>query len=120
MFMLTVEWFGLPDSEKRHAEQLDYGFKGRSNDTLRQAWMAKVVPFCNEVGLHVPAHLDTELGTYVLEVPFPARFDAANKRWLLEEGQIGWDEVLKRWKARGPMNDEYVGSLQRGWHAANP
>jgi hypothetical protein len=23
--------------------------------------------------------------------------------------------VLKRWKARGPMNHEYVASLQRGW-----
>ncbi len=115
MFMLTVEWFGLPDSEKRHTEQLDYGFKGRSNDTLRQAWMAKVVPFCEEVGIKVPAHLDQELGTYVIDVPFPASFDAPNKRWLLEDGPIGWDQVLKRWKGRGPMNQEYVASLQRGW-----
>ncbi|MDQ6672312.1 MAG: phenylacetate-CoA oxygenase subunit PaaI [Chloroflexota bacterium] len=115
MFMLTVEWFGLPDAEKRHSEQLDYGFKGRSNDTLRQVWMSKVVPFCDEVGLRVPAHLDPASGRYVLEVPFPAAFDAPNKRWLFEDGVVGWDEVLKRWKARGPMNDEYVASLQRGW-----
>jgi ring-1,2-phenylacetyl-CoA epoxidase subunit PaaA len=77
--------------------------------------MAKVVPFCEEVGLRVPAHLDAASGTYVLEVPFPARFDAAAKRWAFDEGQIGWDDVLKRWKARGPMNQEYVASLQRGW-----
>src|ERR671927_1027162 len=64
MFLLTVEWFGLPDTEKRHSEQLDYGFKGRSNDTLRQAWMAKVVPFCQEVGLKVPARLDEVRDTY--------------------------------------------------------
>jgi ring-1,2-phenylacetyl-CoA epoxidase subunit PaaA len=115
MFMLTVEWFGLPDSEKRHSEQLDYGFKGRSNDTLRQVWMSKVVPFCNEVGLNVPAHLDAESGKYVVDVPFPSTFDAPNKRWKFEDGPIGWDQVLKRWKARGPMNDEYVASLQRGW-----
>jgi ring-1,2-phenylacetyl-CoA epoxidase subunit PaaA len=115
MFMLTVEWFGLPDTEKRHNEQLDYGFKGRSNDTLRQAWMSKVVPFCDEVGLRVTAHLDADSGKYVLEVPFPARFDASAKRWAVEEGPIGWDQVLKRWKARGPMNTEYVTSLQRGW-----
>jgi ring-1,2-phenylacetyl-CoA epoxidase subunit PaaA len=115
MFMLTVEWFGLPDTEKRHTEQLDYGFKGRSNDQLRQAWMAKVVPFCEEVGLRVPAHFDQVADTYVIDAPFPARFDAANKRWAFEEGPIGWDQVLKRWKARGPMNDEYVASLQRGW-----
>src|SRR5215212_8237263 len=74
MFMLTVEWFGLPDSEKRHGEQLDYGFKGRSNDQLRQVWMSKVVPFCEEVGLSVPAHVDSASGDYVLDVPFPARF----------------------------------------------
>ena len=115
MFMLTVEWFGLPDTEKRHTEQLDYGFKGRSNDQLRQAWMAKVVPFCDEVGLRVPAHFDPAADKYVIDAPFPARFDAANKRWAFEEGPIGWDQVLKRWKARGPMNDEYVASLQRGW-----
>ena len=49
--------------------------------------------------------------------PFPARFDAPEKRWAFEEGQIGWDQVLKRWKARGPMNQAYVASLQRGWSA---
>src|SRR5437868_3533731 len=86
MFMLTVEWFGLPDSEKRHTEQLDYGFKGRSNDSLRQAWMAKVVPFCDEVGLRVPAHLEADSSNYVLDVPFPATFDAPNKRWQFEDG----------------------------------
>ena len=117
MFMLTVEWFGLPDSEKRHTEQLDYGFKGRSNDQLRQAWLSKVVPFCDEVGLKVPAHFDAASLTFVLDVPFPCRFDASEKRWAFEEGQIGWDQVLKRWKARGPMNQEYVASLQRGWGA---
>jgi ring-1,2-phenylacetyl-CoA epoxidase subunit PaaA len=118
MFMLTVEWFGLPDTEKRHTEQLDYGFKGRSNDALRQAWMSKVVPFCEEVGIKVPAHFDADSKTYVLDVPFPSRFDAQAKRWAYEEGAVGWDEVLARWKARGPMNQEYVASLQRGWTPA--
>ena len=44
MFILTLEWFGLPDELKKHSEQLDYGFKGKTNDELRQAWMAEVVP----------------------------------------------------------------------------
>jgi ring-1,2-phenylacetyl-CoA epoxidase subunit PaaA len=117
MFLLTVEWFGLPDSQKLHTEQLSYGFKGKSNDQLRQEWMGFVVPFCDEVGLKVPARFDAEQDTYVVDVPFPARFDAPNKRWLIEEGAIGWDEVLKRWKGRGPMNGEYVDALQRGHHA---
>ena len=118
MFLLTVEWFGLPDGQKLHNEQLDYGFKGKSNDQLRQEWLSTVVPFCDEVGLKAPAHYDEQKATWVIDVPFPARFDAPNKRWLFEEGQIGWDEVIKRWKARGPMNEEYVAALQRG-HAVS-
>ncbi len=116
MFLLTVEWFGLPDEHKRHTEQLDYGFKGRGNDQLRQAWMGKVVPFCNEVGIQVPAHYDPAQDTYILDVPFPTRFIADEKRWALEEGAVGWDQVLARWRARGPMNKTYVDSLQRGHH----
>ena len=60
MFILTLEWFGLPDSLKQHSEQLDYGFKGKSNDQLRQAWMSEVVPFMEEIGIRVPAHFDAE------------------------------------------------------------
>src|SRR3954453_1687036 len=30
MFILTLEWFGLPDARKKHGIQLEYGFKGRS------------------------------------------------------------------------------------------
>ena len=56
MFILTLEWFGLPDERKRHGIQLEYGFKGKSNDELRQAWMAEVVPFMDELGIEVPAH----------------------------------------------------------------
>ena len=36
-------------------------------------------------------------------------------RWLFEEGQISWDEVMVRWKGRGPSNQEFVGSVQRGY-----
>jgi ring-1,2-phenylacetyl-CoA epoxidase subunit PaaA len=115
MFILTLEWFGLPDAQKMHSVQLEYGFKGKSNDELRQAWMAEVVPFMEEIGIEVPAHKDAEAGNYVIDSPFPARFDAENKRWLLDEGAIGWDEVMKRWKARGPMNETYVEKLQRGY-----
>jgi ring-1,2-phenylacetyl-CoA epoxidase subunit PaaA len=114
MFILTLEWFGLPDERKRHGIQLEYGFKGLTNDELRQTWMAAVVPFVDEVGLDVPAHFDPESDRWVVDCPFPARFDAEAKRWLLEDGPIGWDEVMQRWKARGPMNREYVARLQKG------
>ena len=29
--------------------------------------------------------------------------------------QVTWDEVMTRWKARGPMNEDYVEKLQRGY-----
>jgi ring-1,2-phenylacetyl-CoA epoxidase subunit PaaA len=115
MFILTLEWFGLPDERKRHGIQLEYGFKGMSNDELRQAWMAAVVPFMDEVGLDVPAHWDADQDRYVIDCPFPAAFDAEAKRWLLDDGAIGWDEVMTRWKARGPMNENYVARLQKGY-----
>lgn len=115
MFPLTVEWFGLPDDLKRHTEQVEYGFKGSSNDQLRQNWMSTAVPLCQELGLNVPAHYDAERRSYILDFPFPCRFDADNKRWFFEEGRVSWDEVLKRWKGRGPKNAEFVASVQRGY-----
>jgi ring-1,2-phenylacetyl-CoA epoxidase subunit PaaA len=117
MFILTLEWFGLPDARKTHGIQLEYGFKGMTNDELRQAWMAEVVPFMDSVGLQVPAHYDEQTERYVVDCPFPAAFDAEAKRWLLDDGPIGWDQVVVRWRARGPMNREYVSRLQRGYRA---
>lgn len=114
MFPLTVEWFGLPDDLKRHSEQIEYGFKGSTNDQLRQQWMSTAVPFLQSLDLQVPAHHDDHTGQYVLDFPFPSRFVADEKRWTFEEGQITWDEVLDRWKGRGPKNQAFIESIQRG------
>jgi ring-1,2-phenylacetyl-CoA epoxidase subunit PaaA len=119
MFILTLEWFGLPDERKRHGVQLDYGFKGKSNDELRQSWMAEVVPFMEEIGIDVPAHFDEETARYVIDCPFPARFDSERRKWLLDEGSIDWDDVTARWRARGPMNADYVRTLQRGYQTTS-
>jgi ring-1,2-phenylacetyl-CoA epoxidase subunit PaaA len=115
MFILTLEWFGLPDSLKQHSEQLEYGFKGKSNDELRETWMREVVPFMEEIGIRVPAHYDADEKRYVIDCPFPARFDAEKREWLLENGPVSWGEVTARWRERGPMNDDYVRRLQRGY-----
>jgi ring-1,2-phenylacetyl-CoA epoxidase subunit PaaA len=115
MFPLTVEWFGLPDDLKRHTVQIEYGFKGSTNDQLRQTWMSTAVPFLESLNLKVPAHKDPASEQYVLDFPFPSRFVASEKRWLFEDGQITWDEVLERWKARGPKNQEFIDSIQRGY-----
>jgi ring-1,2-phenylacetyl-CoA epoxidase subunit PaaA len=115
MFVMTLEWFGLPDDLKRHKEQLGFGLKGKSNDTLRQEWMSTAVPFCESIGIEVPAHLDKASGKYEIDMPFPLEFDEGEKRWLLEDGAIPWDKVLARWKRRGPSNEEFVAQLQAGY-----
>jgi ring-1,2-phenylacetyl-CoA epoxidase subunit PaaA len=114
MFLMTLEWFGLPDHLKRHREQIDYGLKGKTNDELRQEWMSTAVPFCESVGIDVPAHYAAAEERYVIDCPFPAQFDEGEKRWLLEEGEITWDEVQERWRRRGPANEELVEMIQRG------
>ena len=111
MFLLTVEWFGLPDGKKKHSEQLDYGFKGHSNDELRQIWLSTAVPLCNELQIDVPAHYDEGEKKYIIDCAFPAHFNAKIKRW---EDPCTWDDVMKRWKARGPKNEEFVAMIQRG------
>ena len=87
MFILTLEWFGLPDERKRHGIQLEYGFKGKTNDELRQDWMAAVVPFMDEVGIDVPAHCDDEASATSSTARSRRAFDAEAKRWLLDEGR---------------------------------
>ena len=101
MFILTLEWFGLPDARKKHGIQLEYGFKGKSNDELRQDWMGHVVPFMEEVGLEVPAHYDEATERYVIDTPFPRAFDSEAKRW--ERG----DQLGRRdGPLEGPRADE--------------
>ncbi len=115
MFLLTVEWFGLPDDLKKHAGQLSYGIKGSSNDTLRQQWLSQAVPLCRELNIDVPARFDESTNKWEITCPFPAHFDAEHKRWELEKGAVSWDEVLVRWKKRGTMNDYYIARLQYGF-----
>jgi ring-1,2-phenylacetyl-CoA epoxidase subunit PaaA len=114
MFVLTLEWFGLPDNRKRHTIQLEYGFKGKTNDELRQTWMTAVVPFLDEVGIEAPVHYDAEAGQYVIDCAFPAPFDPERRAWDLS-AQVTWDDVLDRWRGRGEMNREYVATIQRGY-----
>lgn len=119
MFPLTVEWFGLPDKHKKHSVQIDYGFKGYTNDELRQIWMSTAVPFLSSLNIEVPAYYDTQEDKYILTFPFPSRFDAEAKRWVFEEGRIGWDKVMERWKGRGPNNRKFVSEIQRGYGELN-
>jgi ring-1,2-phenylacetyl-CoA epoxidase subunit PaaA len=113
MFPMTIEWFGLPDSLKRHSGQLEYRLKGMTNDELRQTWMSATVPLCESLDLKVPAHYDAASQQYVLDYPFPCEYDDQAKRWDFSGGEISWDQVFQRWKRRGPMNVPYVESVRR-------
>jgi ring-1,2-phenylacetyl-CoA epoxidase subunit PaaA len=111
MFPMTLEWFGLPDSLKRHSDQLVYQLKGKTNDELRQVWMSATVPLCESIGIKVPAHRDAATGQYLFDYPFPCQYDARAKRWLFDQ-PLTWDQVFERWKARGPMNQVYIEMIQ--------
>ncbi|MBT8336251.1 MAG: phenylacetate-CoA oxygenase subunit PaaI [Gemmatimonadetes bacterium] len=113
MFPMTLEWFGLPDEMKRHSGQLDYKLKGLTNDQLRQVWMKSTVPLCESLELDCPAHWDEDEQHFVLDYPFPCEYDAEDKVWDFEGGEISWDQVFTRWKARGPMNVRYVEAVRR-------
>jgi ring-1,2-phenylacetyl-CoA epoxidase subunit PaaA len=115
MFMMTLEWFGLPDAMKKHGEQIAYGMKGSTNDELRQTWMSTAVPLCAEHDIDVPAHYDEAAETWVIDAPFPCAFDEEERRWDLEGGEISWEDVMARWKRRGPANEELVEQIQRGY-----
>jgi ring-1,2-phenylacetyl-CoA epoxidase subunit PaaA len=114
MFPLTVEWFGLPDDLKRHPAQLTFRIKGLSNDQLRQSWLREVVPFCESIGIRVPAHYDSAQDKYVLDYPLPCEFDPEEKRWHFDR-PCTWDDVLRRWKQRGPYNEVFVEQVRQGY-----
>jgi ring-1,2-phenylacetyl-CoA epoxidase subunit PaaA len=113
MFPITMEFFGLPDHLKTHDRQIEYRIKSKTNDQLRQEWLAEAVPGLEKLGLKVPAHYDEALGEYVLDFPFPCKFYPEEKRWDFSQPTT-WDEVLSRWKGKGPGNRRLVETIQSG------
>ncbi|WP_425432881.1 Phenylacetic acid catabolic protein [Fredinandcohnia onubensis] len=113
MFLMALEFFGVADNLKSRSAQLDYRLKGRTNDELRQKWLSTAVPFCESIGVKVPAHYDEDQGKYVIDVPFPCKFDAENKKWLTDQPDT-WEGAIERFKQRGPQNQEFVTRIQKG------
>ncbi|WP_438823905.1 Phenylacetic acid catabolic protein [Bacillus sp. JJ1566] len=113
MFLMALEFFGVADNLKSRSAQLDYRLKGRTNDELRQKWLSTAVPFCESIGIKVPAHYDEDQGKYVIDVPFPCKFDAENKKWLTDQPDT-WEGAIERFKQRGPQNKEFVTRIQKG------
>jgi ring-1,2-phenylacetyl-CoA epoxidase subunit PaaA len=113
MFLMALEFFGVSDELKSRSAQLDYKLKGRTNDELRQKWLSTAVPFLESIGLNPPAHYDEATQKYVIDVPFPCKFDLENKKWLYDQPDT-WDNVIQRFRSRGPRNKEFVGRIQKG------
>jgi ring-1,2-phenylacetyl-CoA epoxidase subunit PaaA len=113
MFLMALEFFGVTDEMKSRSAQLDYKLKGRTNDELRQKWLSTAVPFCESIGVKIPAHFDEESEKYVLDVPFPCKFDVENRKWLYDQPDT-WENVIARFKKRGPQNQQFVARIQQG------
>ena len=76
-----------PTTRKRHGIQLEYGFKGMTNDELRQAWMAE--PSCRSWTRSASTSPRTGTTTperWVIDCPFPARFDAERQALAARRG----------------------------------
>lgn len=114
IFLLALEFFGMPDSHKKRSAQLEYRIKGHSNDELRQIYMRSAVPFLEELGLSCPARLNPETGRYELTVPYPCEFDPVERRWRFDQ-PCAPEDVLKRWKAKGADYKENVEWLRSGY-----
>ena len=82
--------------------------------------MAAVVPFMDELGIDVPAHFDAEAERWVIDCPFPARVrrGGASAGCSTRADLVGRG-ASTRWKARGPMNEDYVEQLQRGYRSTD-
>jgi len=110
-FPLCVSWFGMPDNLKKRTDQLSYKIRGCTNDEMRQKWLSQIVPFSEKLGIKVPAHLDPELGTYVLEYEAPIYLDEETRKWDYNR-RITWEEQLKIWKRGSPHKIPSISRLQ--------
>jgi len=115
MFVMGLEFFGQPDDRKKNVGQLGYHLRSKPNDKIRQGWLADAVPMIERHGFTVPAHFDATKGEYVIECPFPVDFDETEKRWRFEDGPVGWDKVLERWKRRGPGVEFCIDQVRAGY-----
>ncbi|WP_417168690.1 Phenylacetic acid catabolic protein [Terrihalobacillus insolitus] len=113
MFLMALEFFGVADNLKSRSAQIDYKLKGRTNDELRQKFMSTAVPFCESIGLKVPAHYDEEKDRFEIDVPFPCKFDIENRKWLYDQPDT-WEGAIQRFKNRGPENAVFVQRIQKG------
>jgi len=98
-FPMAAMWFGVPDRMKTRTDQLSYKIRGASNDEMRQRWLAEVVPYCEEVGIDIPAHFDKEKNEYVLDYEPPILLNEETGKW--DYTTVTWEEKFAQWRKGG-------------------
>ena len=113
IFPWGYQWFGRPDNQKSMTDQLVFGVRNWTNDTMRDKWLQSACTFAKRLGFKVPAHYDEELGKFVVDDDYPAPMLADNDthEWIWEA--ITWDEMIQYWKGGGPMRPGAYERLQR-------
>ena len=109
-FPLGAEWFGATDDVKSRMDQMHYRIRGNTNDQLRQQWLAALVPFCEEVGLNVPAQFDQDKGIYVMDFELPILLNEETGKW--DYRKVSWEEKFAQWKRGGPAKIPGLTRLQ--------
>lgn len=113
MFIMGLDFFGMPDHLKKRSRQLDFRLKGETNDQMRQRWMKSAMGFLDSIQIQVPVHWDSAQDAYVYDFPYPCEWDDQERRWRFDR-PMEWPDVLARFKQHGPYRREYVDTLRRG------
>lgn len=91
----SVMMLGPHDSESPNTPQLvRWGIKTKTNDEVRQEYIAETAPELMAAGLTIP---DPDLG-----------YDEATDSWI--HGPIDWDEFWQVVRGNGPCNAERLGA----------
>lgn len=110
-FPMCASWFGTPDGMKKRTDQLAYRIRGLTNDELRQQWLNEVVPFCETLGIRIPAHFDAVQGRCVLDYEEPVAFNTETGRWDFDR-KITWEQKFAHWKRGGPIKMSGIRRIQ--------
>ncbi|QBY03323.1 phenylacetic acid catabolic family protein [Thalassotalea sp. HSM 43] len=111
VFPHGVFWYGRPDNMKGKMDQLIYGVRKWSNDTMRDKWLQSACKLAERIGFNVPAHFDEDEGKYVLDLPYPMTWDRQTGDWIQEKCE--WSDVVANMKSGGRMRPGIYERLQR-------
>ena len=66
---------------------------------MRQRWLTEVVPYCEQVGIDIPAHFEKEKNEYVLDYEMPILLNEETGEW--DYTTVTWEEKFNQWRKGG-------------------